>query len=378
MNTTKKIGANRLLLLKKLLELRDIVININESQTNLSDELKNLEHKRQKYIRNRDESLQSKNYSIKRNNALNFIKSEDFKRLCIATYCNLYNSFSYAPCSCENHNGMWCVTSNGEETFNDNNSIMNYIRDLASKYDFEILDFINTIGKEKYESFNLNHFMIDKLSKSLQEKVQSYYRSQLSNIVEDYNEEIKMGIVFRPSAPSESCSAYRKKNVDFVEEVRKLRAELKDKLEKLIYTIPEQFIKEESLSKIQSYYLKKFQESDAGNRLNDTLEFKESETSQHINNIDNNISIIESKNAALADMKKRVIDKYCTFLSPKYIFNEFALNYFVQYIYYEQADNIEQCISIFEHRELQEQTIEQTISLRHAIDNLKDSVVNQL
>ena len=40
MNTTKKIGANRLLLLKKLLELRDIVININESQTNLSDESK--------------------------------------------------------------------------------------------------------------------------------------------------------------------------------------------------------------------------------------------------------------------------------------------------------------------------------------------------
>ncbi len=378
MNTTMQISANRLLLLKKLLELRDIVININESQTLLSDELKNLEYKRQKYVRDKNEFLQNKNYFIKDNNALNFIKSEDFKRLCIATYCNLYNSFSYTLCHYENHHGMWCVTSNDEETFDDNNSIMNYIRDLSSKYDFEILDFINTIGREKYESFNLSHFIIDELSKSLQGKIQSYYRLQLSNMVEDYTEEMKMQVTFRPSVPYESCSAYRKKQVDLVKDVNKLKDELKEKSEKLIYVIPEQFIKEENLTKIQSYYLMKFQESDAGKRLNNILEFKESEVNKYINNIDNNISIIESKNTSLADMKKKVINKYCTFLPPKYIFNEYALNYFVQYIYYEHADNIGQCINVFEHRELQEEIIEQTISLRHVIDNLKDSVVNQL
>lgn len=378
MNTTMQISTNRLLLLKELLELRDIVTNINGSQRLLSDELKNLEYKRQKYVGDRNEFIQSKDYFIKENNALKFIKSEDFKRLCIATYCNLYNSFTYTPCCYESCQGMWCVTSNGDETFDDNNSIMNYIRDLTGKYDFEILDFINIIGREKYTAFNLSYFMIDELTKSLQEKVQGYYRVQLSNIVEDINEEIKMSVTFRPDVPSESCSAYRKKQVDFVEEVSELRDELKEKLEKLIYVITEKFIKEENLTKIQSYYLMKFQESDAGKRLNNILEFKESEVNQYINNIDNNISIIESKNTSLADMKKKVIDKYCTFLEPKYIFNEYALSYFVQHIYYEQADNIEQCIDVFEHRELQQETIEQTISLRHVIDNLKDSLVNQL
>lgn len=311
MNATMQISTNRLLLLKKLLELRDVVINIKD------------------------------------NNALNFIKSEDFKKLCIATYCNLHNSFSYRLCHYENRNGIWCVTSNGEETFDDNNSIMNYIQNLTSKYDFEILDFINTIKREKYESFTLSHLMIDESGKSLQEKIQSYYRSQLSNMVEDYNEEMKMQVTFRPSVPYECCSAYRKKQVDLVEEVTKLKDELKEKLDKLIYLIPEQFIKEEDLTKIQSYYLKKFQEG-------------------------------KSTNSSLADTKEDVINKYCTFLPPKYIFNEFALNNFVQYIYYEQADNIEQCINIFEHDKLQEERIEQTISLRHVIDNLKNSVVNQL
>lgn len=378
MDTTMQISANRLLLLKKLLELRDIVININESQRLLDDELKNLEYKRQKCVKNRNEFLQSKNYFIKDNNALNFIKSEDFKRLCIATYCNLYNSFSYTTCYYENHHGMWCVTSKDQETFDDNNSIMNYIQDLASKYDFEILDFINNIGIEKYEVFNLSHFMIDELSKSLQEKVQSYYRVQLSNMVEDYNEEIKMSVAFRPDVPSESCSAYRKTQVDFVEEVNRLREELKDELERLIYAIPEQFIKEESLTKIQGYYLMQFQESDVGKRCDNILEFKESEVNQYISDIDNDMSIIESKKISLTDMKKKVINEYCTFLPTKYIFDEYALNYFVKYIYYDQTDNIEQCINIFEHMELQEEITEQTISLRHVIDNLKDSVVKQL
>jgi hypothetical protein len=373
-----QISTSRLLLLKKLLELRDIVININESQMLLSDELKNLEYKRQKYVRDRNQFLQSKNYFIKDNNVLNFIKSEDFKRLCIAAYCNLHNSFSYTMCNYENHNGIWCAAPGDPETFDDNNSIMNYIRDLAGKYDFEILDFINIVEREKYKSFSLNYFMIDELSKSLQEKVQSYYKLQLSDMVEDYNDEISMSVTFRPSVPYESCSAYRQKQVNFVEEVSKLKKELKEKLEKLIYKIPEQFIKEESLTKIQSYYLMKFQESDAGKRLDNILGFKESEVNQYINNINNDISIMESKNAYLADMKKKAINKYCTFLPHKYIFNEYALNYFVQCIYYEQADNIGQCTDIFEHRELQEETIERTISLRHVIDNLKDSVVNQL
>lgn len=199
-------------------------------------------------------------------NALNFIKSEDFKRLCIATYCNLYDGFSYTLCNYENHQGMWCVTLNDHETFDESNSIMNYIQSLASKYDFEILEFINTIEREKYNSFNLNHFMIDEFSKTLQEKIQSYYKLQLSNIVEDINEEIKMSVTFRPDVPFESCSAYRKKELDFVDEVNELRDELKEKLEKLIYEIPEKFIKEEDLTKIQSYYLMKFQESDAGKR----------------------------------------------------------------------------------------------------------------
>lgn len=203
------------------------------------------------------------------NNTLNFIKSEDFKRLCIATYCNLDNSFSYSLCQYENHQGMWCMSSNGDETFDANNSIMNYIRDLMSKYDLEILDLINNIEREKYNSFNLSHFIVDELSDSLQEKVQSYYRAQLSNMVEDYNEEIKMSVAFRPDVPSESCSAYRKTQVDFVEEVNRLSCELKEELERLIYVISEKFIKEENLTKIQSYYLMKFQESDAGKKLKD-------------------------------------------------------------------------------------------------------------
>lgn len=358
MNTTMQISTNRLLLLKKIFELRDIVININESQMLLSDELKNLDHKRQKYVKDKNDKS-----FLKENNALNFIKSEDFKRLCIATYCNLNNSFCYTPCSYENHNGTWCISSNGHETFDDNNSIMNYIGDLSSKYDFQILDFINIIGGEQYESFSLDYFMIDGFGKSLQEKVQSYYKAQLSNIVEDINEEIKLSVTFRPDVPYESCSAYRKKQVDFIEEVNKLTDELKEKLEKLIYEIPDQFIKEEILTKIQSYYLMKFQES---------------EPNQYINNIDNNVSIIKSKNTSLADMKQTVINKYSTFLPLSYIFNEHALNYFVQYIYYDQADNIEQCINIFEHSEVEENSIEERISLRDSIDNLKDSVVNQL
>ncbi|MCI1967916.1 hypothetical protein [Clostridium luticellarii] len=378
MNTTMKISADRLLLLKKLFELGDIIININESQMLLNDELKKLEHKRQKYAGDRNKFLQSKNCFVKNNTALNFIKSEDFKRLCIATYCNLHNSFSYTLCHYENLNGMWCVTSNAQETFDDNNSIMNYIRNLTGKYGFEILDLINTIGKEKYEPFDLNHFIIDESSKSLQEKIQNYYRLQLSNMVEDYNEEMKMQITFRPSVPHEACSAYRKKQVDLVEEVSKLKDELKNKLEKLIYVIPGQFIEEETLAKIQSYYLMKFQESDAGKRLNNALEFKKSEANQYIDNIENYMNIIESKNTSLADMKNKIISKYCTFLPSKYIFNEYALSYFVKYIYCEQADNIEQCINIFEHRELHEEILEQTISLEHVIDNLRDSVVNQL
>lgn len=373
MNTTMQISTNRLLLLKKLFELRDIVINISESQMLLSDELKNLDYKRQKYVKDKND-----NSFLKENNALNFIKSEDFKRLCIATYCNLNNSFWYTPCSYENHNGTWCISSNGHEIFDDNNSIMNYIQDLASKYDFEILDFINIIGGEEYESFSLNYFMIDELGKSLQEKVQSHYKAQLSNIVEDINEEIKLSVTFRPDVPYESCSAYRKKQVDFIEEVSKLTDELKEKLEKLIYEIPDQFIKEEILTKIQSYYLMKFQESNAGKKLNNILEFKESEPNQYINNIDNNVSIIKSKNISLADMKQTVINKYSTFVPSNYIFNEYALNYFVQYIYYDQADNIEQCINIFEHSEVEENSIEERVSLRDSIDNLKDLVVNQL
>lgn len=363
MNTTTQISTDRLLLLKKLFELRDMVININESQMLLSDKLKDSEYKKEENVEGKNEFFESNNQSIKRNNALNFIKSEDFKRLCIAAYCNLHNSFSYTLCQYENHSGMWCLTGNDQETFDDNNSIMNYIRDLSSKYGFEILDFINTIGREKYESFNLSYFMIDELSKSLQEKIQSYYKVQLSNMVEDYNEEMKMQVTFRPDVPYESCSAYRRKQVDLVDGVSKLKDELKEKLAKLIYAIPERFIKEENLTKIQSHYLTKFQESDAEKRLN---------------NNDNNMSIVESKNASLADRKDKVISKYCTLLPSEYILNEYALNCFVQYIYYEQADNIEQCIDIFEHREPQEDIIEQTISLRHVVDGLKDSVVSQL
>ncbi len=296
--------------------------------------------------------------------------------MCIATYCNLDNSFSYNMCNYENHNGIWCAAPSEIEIFESNNSIMNYIRDLASKYDFEILDFINIIGKEKYKYFNWSYFVIDEFGKSLQEKVQNYYKLQLLDMVEDYNDEISMSVTFRPSVPYESCSAYRQKQVNFVEEASKLKKELKEKLEKLIYIIPEQFIKEESLTKIQSYYLMKFKEIHTGNVLNNISGVKESKVNEYINNTGDNMSVIESKNTYLADMKKKVIDKYCTFLTPKYIFNEYALNYFAQCIYYEQADNTQQCIDIFEHRELQEDTIERTISLRHVIDNLKDSVVS--
>ncbi len=80
MNTTMKLSTSRLSLLKKLFELRDIVININESQAILSDELKKLECKGQKYIGDKKEFFRSKNYFIEDNNALNFIKSEDFKK----------------------------------------------------------------------------------------------------------------------------------------------------------------------------------------------------------------------------------------------------------------------------------------------------------
>ncbi|MBV7273461.1 hypothetical protein I6U48_11130 [Clostridium sp. PL3] len=363
MNTTTQINVNRLLLLKKLFELRDIVININESQMLLKDKLKTLEYKKEENVDGKNKLLENSNESIKSNNAFNFIKSEDFKRLCIAAYCNLHNSFSYTLCQYENHSGMWCLTGNDQEIFHDNNSIMNYIRDLTSKYGFEILDFINTIEREKHESFNLSYFMIDELNKPLQEKIQSYYKSKLSNMVEDYNEEMKMQVTFRPDVPYESCSAYRRKQVDLVDGVSKLKDELKEKLERLIYAIPEQFIKEENLTRIQSYYLMKFQESAHGKRLSNSA---------------NNVSIVESKNASLADRKDKVISKYCTLLPSKYIFNEYALNCFIQYIYYGQAENVEECINIFEHKETQEDVIEQTISFKHVVDNLKDSVVNQL
>ncbi|WPC40468.1 hypothetical protein [Clostridium sp. JS66] len=350
MDTTMQISTSRLLLLKKLFELRDIATNINESQALLSDELKKLEYKKQ-------------NYSTKDNDALNFIKSDDFKRLCIAAYCNLDNRFSYIMYNYENHNGIWCTAQSDPELFDDNNSIMKYIQDLMGKYNFEIIDFINIIEREEYKSFNFNYFVVDELSKVLREKVQSYYKSQLSDMVEDCNDEISMNVTFRPSVPYESCSAYRQKQVNFVEEANKLKKELKEKLEKLIYKIPDQFIKEESLIKIQSYYLMKFQENHAENRSNST---------------DNKMSSIESKNNYLADLKKKVIDKYCEFLTPKYIFNQHALNCFVQYIHHEQADTIEQCVDIFEHRELKEDTIERAIALTHVIDNLKDLVIDQL
>lgn len=363
MNTIMQINTSRLSLLKKLFELRDIATNINESQVLLSDELKKLEYKKQEYTVDKNECLQSNNYSAKDNDALNFIKSDDFKRLCIAAYCNLDNSFSYIMYNYENHNGIWCTAQSDPELFDDNNSIMKYIQDLMGKYNFQILDFINTIEREEYKSFNLNYFVVDELSKALREKVQSYYKSQLSDMVEDCNDEISMNVTFRPSVPYESCSAYRQKQVNFVEEASKLKDELKEKLKKLVYKVPDQFIGEESLIKIQSYYLMKFQENHAQNRSN---------------NIDSKMSIIESKNNYLADLKKKVIDKYCKFLTPEYIFNQHALNCFVKYIYHEQADTIEQCVDIFEHRELKEETIERTIALTHAIDDLKASVVDEL
>lgn len=350
MDTTMQISTSRLLLLKKLFQLRDIAMNINESQVLLSDELKKLEYKEQ-------------NYSTKENDALNFIKSDDFKRLCIAAYCNLDNSFSYVMYNYENHNGIWCTAQSDPELFDNNNSIMEYIQDLMGKYNFQIIDFINIIEREEYKSFNFNYFVVDELSKSLREKVQNYYKLQLLDMVEDCNDEISMNVTFRPSVPYESCSAYRQKQVNFVEEANKLKKELKERLEKLIYEIPDQFIKEESLIKIQSYYLMKFQENHGQNRSN---------------SIDNRMSTIESKNNYLDDMKKKVIDKYSAFLTPKYIFNQHALNCFVQYIYHEQAGTIEQCIDIFENRELKEETTERSIALMHVIDNLKDSVIDQL
>ncbi|NMM63281.1 hypothetical protein HBE96_11450 [Clostridium sp. P21] len=244
---------------------------INESQVLLSDELKKMEYKKQRYAEDKKQYFQGKNYSTKDNNALNFIKSDDFKRLCIAAYCYLDNSFSYIMYNYENHNGIWCTAQSDPELFDNNNSIVEYIQNLMDKYNFEIIDFINTIEREEYKSFNFNYFVVDETSKSLREKIQNYYKSQLSDMVEDCNDEISMNVTFRPSVPYERCSAYRQKQVNFVEEVNKSKKELKEKLEKFIYKVPDKFIKEESLEKIQSYYLMKFQEGHGENGSNGIL-----------------------------------------------------------------------------------------------------------
>ncbi|AKN29653.1 hypothetical protein Ccar_01820 [Clostridium carboxidivorans P7] len=253
---------------------------INESQLLLSNELKKLEHKKTKYVEDEKQYFQGKNNFTKDNDALNFIKSDNFKRLCIAAYCNLDNSFSYIMYNYENHNGVWCTAQSEPELFDNNNSIMAYIQDLIGKYNFEIIDFINTIEREEYKSFNFDYFVVDETSKALREKIQSYYKSQLSDMVEDCNDEISMNVTFRPSVPYESCSAYRQKQVNFVEEANKLKKELKEKLEKFIYKVPDKFIKEESLEKIQSYYLMKFQENHAENRSKDILKTEENEVNE--------------------------------------------------------------------------------------------------
>ena len=100
--------------------------------------------------------------------------------------------------------------------------------------------------------------------------------------------------------------------------------------------------------------------------------------SNDIDNINKIKEVIISKYQPLNDLKNKIAEEYCVFLPSKYAVNEYALNYFIQYIYYGQANTIGECINLFEHRELQEEIIGQMISLNKAVNSLKGAVVNEL
>lgn len=91
-----------------------------------------------------------------------------------------------------------------------------------------------------------------------------------------------------------------------------------------------------------------------------------------INKIKNNKKQLEELKI---ENKKNIEDKYCLIIPTKYVFNQRALEYFIQYIYYGQAEKIGECINLYENRELHENA---SAEISSSIDKLRNLVNSKL